>query len=59
MLKIEPPTCEKLFIVPTFGLLLQIHNIMCTLHNDSSIVETWNFLTFFFKINIWQKNVHC
>jgi hypothetical protein len=40
MLKIEPPTCENLFIVPTFGLLLQIHNIMCTLHKNSSIVET-------------------
>jgi hypothetical protein len=39
LLKIELPTCEKLFIHPTISLLLQIPNIECTLHTYSSTVE--------------------
>jgi len=33
LLKIELSTNENLFIVLTIGLLLQVHNSRCTLHN--------------------------
>jgi hypothetical protein len=37
--KNELPICEKNIIVPSIGLLLQIHNKLCALHTCSSIVE--------------------
>ncbi len=54
LLTIEASTCENIIIVPTIGLLLQIHNKMCTLHTFPSTVEIlensiWNCLTLFFK----------
>jgi hypothetical protein len=39
LLKIELPTCEKLFIIPNIELLLQIHNKRCIFHSYSPMFE--------------------
>jgi hypothetical protein len=39
MLKIEPPTCEKIFIIPNMELLLQIHKKRCIFHSYSPMFE--------------------
>jgi len=60
LLKIELLTYEKIFIVPTIGLLLQIHNnTRCTLHTYPSIVKILknkrNYWTSFSKIKFGKE----
>jgi hypothetical protein len=39
LLKIELPTCEFVFIVPTIGLVLQKHNTRCAYFSTFEIME--------------------
>ncbi len=64
LLRIKPSTCKKIFIVPTIGLLLEMHSSMCTLHTFLSSVQILKIhfepaeRCFLEYINIQQRSAH-